>query len=225
MHKKLMLSYMSLVALAAFALPASAQAENKPTLKDKGGILPAGTKIVGTNVGEIKFWNTSTSTLAFSCTSAKLTGEVTKNKEDSVEAKITTADFSGTGAESPDNKLAECTSPTLGTIFLTFLPMPLILKSNLPMITDEFQLSGTGGNIRLLLGNTSFVECEYEATSTIQGDLTTNETQATLTTRDTAGSGLKLIRGSFVCPSSYVMAMTLTLETETGEPVWIVKTP
>jgi hypothetical protein len=226
MYKKIILSCMAVVAFACFVLPAIASASNKPTLKDAEGVVKVGSKFWATNAGEMVFWNTATTVKQITCTKVQMTGEVTKNAEDSIEAKITTADVSGTGTVNADNGLPECTGSN-GNFYLTILRMPLLLKSNAAMATDEFQLSGTGGNIRLLFGFTTTGECEYETTpSTIKGDFTTNEVQANLTIRDTeAGSGMKLIRGGFLCPSSYVLGMTLSLETETGAPIWIVKTP
>jgi hypothetical protein len=224
MHEKFIRICMAAAVLAAFALPASAQAANKPTLEDSGGVLPSGAKIVGTNVGEIIIATTSGTGIT-NCQTAKWTGEVTKNKEDAIEAKITTADVWGAHEASPDNNLGECTEGPGGKFYVTFLRTPLLLKSTPAMATDEFQLSGTGGNIRLLLGFTVAGECEYEATSNIKGDFTTSGTQTSLTLRTTEGNGWKSIRGGFLCPASFLLRITLNLETEAGEPVKITKTP
>jgi len=225
MFKKLILPCMAVIGCAALALPAGAVAENKPTLEDSGGgVLPSGAKIVGTNAGEITVATTS-GTPVTKCQALKWTGEVTKNKEDAIEAKITTADMWGANAASSHNNLGECTESPGGKFYVTFLRTPLLLQSTPAMATDEFQLSGTGGNIRLLLGFTAAGECEYEATSNVKGDFTTGGTQASLTLRSTEGNGWKSIRGGFLCPTSFLLQMTLTLETESGESVKITKTP
>jgi hypothetical protein len=224
MHRKHILTCMAIIGCMALALPVNAMAENKPTLEDNGGILPAGAKIVATNVGEIIVATTSGSAVT-KCQALKWTGEVTKNKEDAIEAKFTTADMWGANAVSPHNNLGECTEGPGGKFYVTFLRTPLLLKSTPAMATDEFQLSGTGGNIRLLLGFTAAGECEYEATSNIKGDFTTGGTQASLSLRTTEANGWKSIRGGFLCPTSFLLQMTLNLETEAGEPVKIAKTP
>ncbi len=225
MSKKLIMVCMAAFVLAGVIPPAVASAANKPTLRDSNPVAK-GAKIVGTNSGEFIFWNTATTVKQFTCTKATLTGEVTKNETDTVEGKITTVDISGTGGVNKDNNLNECTDSFGGGFALTFTRMPLLLSSTPAMADDEFQVTGTGGNIRFDLVDTTVGTCEYELTGTLKGDFTTGGTQTTLTTRDTqAGSGAKLIAGGFLCPSSGALGLKITLETEDGTPIWIESTP
>jgi hypothetical protein len=225
MTKKLIMSCMAFAAFAAFALPAVASAENTPNLVEgasPGVALAAGAKIVGTNSGDAIFWNTATTVKQVTCTKATLSGEVTKNKEKAVEGKITTFDFSGTGAVHPDNGLPECTNSFGSGAAITVTRTPLLLTSLPTYTTNEFRVTGTGGNIRFDIIDTTVGTCEYEATSSLKGDFNTGPTQATLTTRDTeAGSGSKLIAGGFFCPTSGVLALKFTLETENGTAIWV----
>jgi hypothetical protein len=222
MSKKLIMSCMAVFALAAFALPAVASATNKPTLRDNV-VIPKGAKIVGTNVGDAIFYDTATSTKQVVCTNAKLTGEVTKNETDTVEGSITTLDFSGTGAEKAGVK--ECTDSFGGGASIKVTRTPLIIKSTPTMATDEFQVTGTGGNITFDIEDTTIGTCGYELTGPLHGDFTTGGPQTTLTTRDTQPNGAKLEVGGFFCPSSGELKLAFSLETEDGTPVWIESTP
>jgi hypothetical protein len=224
MFKTLIVFCAALTALAAFVLPAGASAENTPNLVEgasPGVALAAGAKIVGTNAGDAIFWNTATTVKQVTCTKATLKGEITKNKEKAVEGNITTLNLSGTGAVHPDNGLPECTDSFGSGFEFKVTRLPLLLNALPVYTTDEIRITGTGGNIRFDIIDTTVGACEYEATSTLKGDFTTGGTQTTLTTRDTeAGSGSKLIAGGFFCPTSWVLAFKFTLETENGTGVW-----
>ena len=53
----------------------------------------------------------------------------------------------------------------------------------------------------------------------IRGTYTTNGTQASLSTADTsAGSGSKLTKGGFLCPTTTAWKMTHTIATTSGGP-------
>jgi hypothetical protein len=224
MSKKLIMSCMAVFALAAFALPAVASANNKPTLRDNGGIIPIGAKVTGTNSGDGIFYDTGTNTKQVVCTKAVLTGEVTTNDNDTVTGKIMTFNFSGTGPLR--NGLNECTDSFGGGASIKVTRTPLLLSSTPAMATDEFQVTGTGGNIKFDIEDTTIGNCEYEATGAVKGDFSTGGTQTTLTTRDTqAGSGAKLVAGGFFCPSSGELKLAFTLETEDGTPIWVESTP
>ena len=230
MSKKLIMSCMAAAAFAAFVLPATASALNTPTLTDAGGHVAVGSKIWGTNVGDTIFYDTKTETKQVTCTTADFTGEVTKNSENTVEGKITLATFAGTGAVHPDNNHKECANIFGAGAAITVTRMPLIVKSTQAMADDEVQISGTGGNIRFDIIDTTVGTCEYEATNAaIIAHYTTGTSaseDATVTTTDTEkGSGAKKIAGGFFCPTSGVLKMTFTLETDTGnstaDPIWI----
>lgn len=231
MSKKLIMSCMAVVALAAFALPATAMAENKPTLTSEGVSVPVGTKIVGTNVGETLFTTTSGTTLT-SCNKVTMTGTVTRNDSGFVEGTITTKDFQGTGAVSADNNLPECTA-SFGNAYVT-VEDNLCIRSTPAMLTDEFQVgadpaggkcSEANGPVHFIIGSTTAGECTYTSTGIITGDYTT-ATPSQLTVRNTqSGSGAKLTKGGFFCPTSGMLKMTFSLETETGTPVGMSKLP
>ncbi|HEY3552221.1 MAG TPA: hypothetical protein VGK66_00900, partial [Solirubrobacterales bacterium] len=105
MYKKFITACMALVALAAFALPASAMAENKPQLVEGSTAVAAGSSIVGTNIGETLFVATDGTTVQVRCTTAKLSGTLATNSAGTVKGEITTFDFSGTGAVAAHNGL------------------------------------------------------------------------------------------------------------------------
>jgi hypothetical protein len=235
MSKKIIMVCMAVAALAAFALPATASAKNTPHLTDAAGSAAVGVAINGTLLEktEATFWNTATSIKLSTCTNATLTGKIVKNTTGTVEGTITTFDFSGTGGVHADNGLPECTGD-IGPSAVTVVSNPLCLRSTEAMATHEFQVGaelagktcaeGTG-NVKFLLKSTTAGDCEYETASSIKGDFTTASGVASqLTTRDTiAGSGANRIRGGFLCPTSGMLRMTFTMETETigNPPLWI----
>jgi hypothetical protein len=233
MSKKIIMVCMAVAAFAAFALPATASAKNTPHLTDSGGAVAVGAAINGTLLEktEATFWNTATSIKLFTCTNSTLTGKIVKNTTGTVEGTITTFDFSGTGSVHADNGLNECTGD-IGSFAITVVSKPLCLRATEVMLTHEFQVGaelagktcaeGTG-NVKFLLISTTAGECEYETAGSVKGDFTTTAvgTASRLTTRDTiAGSGASRIRGGFLCPSSGMLGITFTMETEAaGNPV------
>ena len=226
MYKKLITACMAIAAFAAFVLPATASAANDPQLTDATGTVAVGSTIVGENVGNTVFWNTSTNIELAICDKAFLTGKVLKNASGTVEGEITTATFAGTGSVHSHNNEKECTGD-IGSSYVTVKSLPLIVKSTPTMAEHEAQITGpAGANVKFLLGSTTAGECEYESATSIKADYTTGTSatsDSTMTTRDTsAGSGAKLIRGGFLCPSSGMQRMTFTMKTDaTGAPLWI----
>jgi hypothetical protein len=211
-------------ALAAFAtlavLPATASAENNPQLTE--GPLSAGARIVALSVGNTIFTDTSGNTLV-NCSNAKLAGTLLNNSAGGLEVELTTFDFRGTGTVSTHNGLPECTG-SFGNAYITVANSPLCLRSTSTMATNEFQVSSGkcagGGKVKFIIGSTTIGECEYETGSTIKGDYKTNPPE--LTVRNTAvGSGASKIRGGFLCPSSGMLKMSFSLETESGTPITI----
>jgi len=234
MSKKLITACMALMAFAAFALPAVARAENHPTLVENGVSVEVGKLITGTNEGNTTFTST-TGNPQLECSTVKLTGKVTRNDSGIVEGTITTKDYSGTGAVNADNNLNECTGTSFfsGNSFVTVLGN-LCIRSTPAMVTDEFQIgtdpaggncSETNGKVKFIIGNTNAGECEYESTGLVKGDFTTSETKSVLTVRNTQeGSGSKLIRGGFLCPSSGQLSMKYIMETDgTSTTLGIIK--
>ncbi|HET9154321.1 MAG TPA: hypothetical protein VFN85_09430 [Solirubrobacterales bacterium] len=220
MSKKLITACMALVAFAAFVLPASAMAANEPQLTSEGKLIPAGTSITGTAVNSIS--TTTAGATQITCSHGHLTGTVTKNSENTVKGEIPIGStiFKGTGATSSDNNLPECTG-SFGSFFITVLTK-LCIESGPAQAEDEVITTGCTGKVKFIIGSTTAGECEYESTGAVQADVTTGGTEAALTTRDTsAGSGMKLIRGGFLCPTSMALKMTIGLRTTNGNPITV----
>ncbi len=224
MHKKLIAACMALAAFAAFALPATASATNDPQLTDSEGTVTVGSTITATSTSPTMVGTGGATTVT--CNTLVLTGTVVKNAGGTVESTISKAQCSGTGAVSTDNSLNECTT-SFGNSYITVTNLPLCIRSTPEMATDEFQIvssdCGAGGNpIKFIWGSTTAGECEYEFTNAISGTQTTNGTQAVLTVNSTqSGSGYKKIKGSFLCPSSWMFNMALTLSTDGGAAITI----
>ena len=224
---KLVRACMALAAFAAFAvLPATAAATNDPQLTHPAGTLLApGTLIKATSVGATEFTNTAKEPLV-TCSSATMTGTLLKNSGGSVEGTITTSNFQGTGAVAAHNGLPECTG-SFGNAWITVVG-DLCVRSTPTMATHEFQVSRGGcpgeGNPRFIIGSTTIGECEYETGSSVKGDYTTGEDTVMTVRHTAAGSGSSKIRGGFFCPSSGMLKMSFTLETDTtksADPIGI----
>jgi len=228
--KRLIMACMAVAAFAAFVLPATAAAQNDPQLTDPPGVLvPAGAKIVATNVGDTLLYDTSRSSVLLRCSTAKITGTLTKNSgtPGSVEGTIETAEFSGTGGLIAGEPKNECTG------FASAAVTPLVgagwsIKSLSTYSTDEFRLTtSAGGKIKFLLTVTKLFggteKCEYEATGPVVGEATTNTDLIHIkaTESSTVKNGFKRIVGAFPCPESSQLEMTFTLETEDGTPITI----
>jgi hypothetical protein len=239
MQKKLITACLALVALAAFVLPAVAQAANKATLtQPTGTAMTAGTKITATNIGNTLMLSTTGST-QLSCTIATMTGELTKNETGNVQGNISAATFTGTG---PGNRCTGFVNAGIDPLGLgTGAGQGWCLKSNgtTEGTTDEFQVSGSkcseaGTKIKFLLTPETGGECEYESTSTIaaRGTYTTDTTgDAILNTPRTGhtateDAGFTKIRDTTpfsLCPSSSGLSMKFTLEKDeaTSTPIFI----
>lgn len=234
MSKKLIMSCMALVAFAAFVLPATASAANKPTATDAAGVVKVGAGITGTSIGETTFLKTDGVTGLVHCTTAHLSGTVTRNDSGFVEGTISSAKFSGTGAVSADNGLNECTG-SFGNAFIT-VELPMCLKSTPTNAEDEFEVGTevTGKTCaeaispaNFIIGSTTAGECTYRSTSTVKGHFTTGGTQSVLTVTNTqTGSGSSLVKGGFLCPTSGQLKMEFKIETTANnEPIFTDKLP
>jgi hypothetical protein len=214
MSKKIIMACMAIAALAAFALPASALAANEPQLTENGSLVAKGSLIKVTNIGDTILKNTEGASIV-NCSTATMTGEVTKNEANTVEGKITTATFAGTGTKQASEPDLECTG-SLGNATVTPLNFPWTLKSTPLMANDELQVAAAAGKIKFLLKPTVFgvpIECEYEANGVIKGSFVTNADTASVTA-SSAGSGFTRIRGEFPCPTSGYLEMNFTTETD-----------
>jgi hypothetical protein len=224
MFKKFCLSCIAIAALAAVALPASASAVNDPQLTESGGLVKVGEKFVATNIGNFEFMSTDGVTNQFGCSKAVLTGSVTANAAGTLEGSITSAQISSTGPVSAHNGLPECTvAGGPGNFYFTVASLPLTLKSTPAMANDEVLITGpAGAKVKFIAGFTVSGACEYETTSSALTGTYTTAATTTLSIRNTqAGSGLKLIKGGFLCPTSFQLRATFLLETENGTELGI----
>jgi hypothetical protein len=247
MHKKLITASLALVALAAFALPAAAQAATNATLTHPTGTAFSltgktcttitGACVKATNVGNTLMTNT-TGGIEFTCTGATMTGILKNNTTGNVQGDIHLAEFSGTGSG------GACT----GFFGLDFPVDPLnmgtgagqgwCVKATSAMGTDEFQVFGGHCSepakkieFRRTLGSG---QCTYRSTFTtaFRGEYRTHSTGDAILTTPRAGSSAtadagfeKISDTTFgnVCISSTGLDMSFTLETDTAtaEPFYI----
>jgi hypothetical protein len=249
MGKKLILACAALVALAAFALPAVASA--KPALCETEGsvckTLATGVKIRAHNVGNTKLKSDPASgepTVLSECTSASMTGELTKNSEGIIEGTITTATFEGEGEVFKGMK--QCTKGLALTATTNGNNVdgenvengtPWCVKG--VAANDEFSLRGGACNeaarkITFILHTVTAGECKYERAEPVIGTYTTH----TSTTEDavlsvtskegtTADTTFKKEAGGVLCPATGTLEMSLTLETDVAgtSPLFIENNP
>jgi hypothetical protein len=217
MYKKLILSCMAVAAFAAFVLPATASAA---TATDAKGDVAVGASITGKNVGETFFMRTDGTTPEVTCTNADAVGTVTKNSGGVFAGSITSFKFSGTGAVAAHNGLNECTA-AIGNAWITVLNLPLTIEALAG--TDNVTVTGKEGKkVKFIIGSTVAGECEYETTNaSVTGTFTTGPTAVVSTNNTQAGSGSKLIRGGFFCPTSGQLKMSFFLATTNGEEIFI----
>ena len=238
MGTKLITAFASLVALAAFVLPASASANPILTHPTGTTLNPAtgsctgvnGTVcITATNVGVVKLWNTEHNAVLTECSTADLTGYLTSNgKANPIKGTIHTATFAGTGALVGQHK--ECTS-SFGAISVdTNLGngVPWCIES--VATTDEFQVRGNScaneaRPITFVLTSTTIGTCKYSRTAAVKGTFTTHSTgDALLTVAPTVNAAFTKEEGGIFCPTSGTLDMKMTLETDTttsADPMYI----
>jgi hypothetical protein len=251
MAKKITMACMALVALAAFALPATASAVNDPQVTEPTGTLlvpeppeKESPKILATQVGATtKLLDTENKNVELECTSATITGWLTKNKEGSVEGEISTAKFGGTGTHSssePETVGNECTATSFFTVNTSVTPEvsttePWCLKSLPAYANDEFRIgsgkcgAGSGeGKISFVLAPTGLSTCTYQSTGVLKGTATTDTTGDAILSISPSnpsgvGNGFKKTAGGFLCPESGQLSMSFTLETDeaTAKPLFI----
>jgi hypothetical protein len=223
MSKKLITAALALVALAAFALPATASAINDPSLNcSKGGATCAvGTKILGHNVGNMVMTDSSGNTV-LNCTSALMTGTVLENTGKSLKATISTVDIWGTGTKAATHPEPECTG-SFGNLSTTFVT-PWCVRSNSTMVTDEFLITGDDctaepGSITFNLVSTTAGSCTYTKVKAVSGTYTTESTgDAVLTLGPARSEGNEFLKtaGSFICPAKAWLNLSFTLEENAG---------
>ena len=208
MQKKLITACLALVAFAAMAVvPALASASPILTSEPNGAAVPVKTKIVARNVGNTRM---TTSLGTIECTKASITGEVTANSGTEIEGTITSASFTGTGAEE------RCTTSFLGNIKVTPKKLPWCIKATNKMTADTFELKsgacgGALGAMEFTLDSTTVGECTYTKTA-VTGTFETKTTgHFTVSEQEFVKSA-----GSGFCPGSGKLDMTFQLFTDTG---------
>ena len=233
MSKKHVVVCMAFVALAAFALPAVASATTNPEITHPTGTrLATGTKIKATNIGLLKFLTPGGVTL-FECSTATMTGTLTRNNGTETEAVIESTSFSGTAAG------GACTSSSGNLTFETNIGngTPWCLRATSTMAADEFQIRGNScGNearpLTIVTTSSTAGTCKYNrgAASPLKGKYKTDtagdgNSDAVLSLSPAVASDTEFTKeeGGFLCPSAYVLEMSFTFETDTAtsEPLYI----
>jgi hypothetical protein len=224
MSKKLMTGLLALVALAAMALPAVASASPELT-HPTGTTAPVGTKITATNIGETLMTDTNGNIIT-RCTTADLSGELTKNSGTAIEGNVTSATFTGTGSEE------KCT----GTFFSSprVTPgvangLPWCVRALSTFAADEAQIRGgkcseAAREIRFALDLESIgVTCLYSRSSTepIKGTITTENAQGQDAVVHISKQLFKPVSVPFPCPEEGLLDMSFTLETPGGGAMYI----
>jgi hypothetical protein len=232
MHKKLTTACLALVALAAFVLPAAAQAVTHPVLTHPTGtVLATGTKITATNTANSLLVETN-GTTKLTCTKVSMTGTLTNNVTGTVKGNISAAAFSGTGEG------GACTG--IFNAVVTPESLPWCLKSEEGFGADEFQVAGGacgGAATKIKFKLTVFggaAHCEYESTSTtaVKGTYTTHSTGDAILSTPRSGHTATEDSGFVktfdntpfeLCPKSSALQMSLTMETDetTAKPIYI----
>jgi hypothetical protein len=230
MHKKLITACMALVALAAFALPATASAVNDPDITHPTNtLLGTPTKIKATNVGVTKMLSPGGSVLV-ECSVATMTGTLTKNDgAGNVEGTIENTTFAGTGTLREGEK--ECTGSFGNVTVHTNIGngTPWCLRSTSTMATDKFQVRGgscseEARSITFVLTSTTVGTCKYNRTTAIEGEYTTHPEDAVLHLKPSTLTEFTKEEGGFFCPGAGQLEMSFTLETDTtptADPLYI----
>jgi len=222
---KLFKAFMGLAALMALSalLPGSALAAKATVTHPTGTTAPVPLNIIATNVNP----STKTHSVAVltneagepltECTTATLTGTLTKNTHAAIEGNITSADFKGTPGVTPHT--THCKS-TFGAITVTTNPatngLPWCMRATEAMAADEIQIRGNecakaARPIRFVL-DVIGTECVYERTTPVVAKYTTHPSQAQVTVTK---QEFPRVSGSFICPTKGFLDMTMWLYAET----------
>ena len=222
MSKKLIAACMAIAAIAALGMASTAAAATSPLVVENGTALATGTKIEGVNVGNTIM---TTSLGNIECSTAIMTGELTKNTTGTVEGNITAAKFGGTGALQSGAEEPECTTKaflggdTTVTTNTGTNGLPWCIRAVSTFAADEFQVRGgkcseASRAIRFALDVTGIGTCQYERSTAIPGTHTTSTTSSTLSISAVSFSAVS--GNPFGCPSSGSLDMTFQLRTTGG---------
>jgi len=229
MSKKLILACMAVAAFAAFVvLPATASATRlcETTTDDVTcDNIAINQNIRGHLTGNSVMTDANGNTL-LTCSTAEITGLLTKNSGGVVEGDIETAHFTGTGAN------GECTGSfgnvTVDTNIGNGVPWCLSVNNS-----DTFKLRGNSctketRSITFVLTSTTVGTCKYNRTAAAEGTITTDETAGTSEDAEGTLTAVEWTKeeGGILCPSVGRLDMTFTLETDKSpatEPLWLKK--
>ena len=203
MHKKIIMACIAIAAFTAFAA-SSASAAHLRESNTTGETLGAGASITATNVGNVLF----TGGFNVNCTSAHMSGTVTKDENGAITAEIPALNptFAGTGAG------GDCTS-SLGSVNWT---MNSKLCLNLPANTDNATITGCGVNVTFSLNVTGVGTCKYTAAN-IAAVITTDKPELPKDAEVNISSQPFAEEGSlFFCPSAGQLDMEIVLTTTSG---------
>jgi hypothetical protein len=213
MYKKLITACMAVAAFAAFVIPATASAN--PDLTEGATLVPTGTTVVGTNVGDTKM---TTSLGTITCNSVVLKGKLTVNSTAAgIEGDIESASFTNSGS-------TECTT-WAGGVTVNANPATNGLPWCVEATENADAIKVRGGSctaatrpIRFVMAFTSALigTCTYQRTTAAVGTINTAESTASISeqewTKFEGGSG---------CPSTGKLDMTFKFETENGTALTI----
>jgi hypothetical protein len=207
-----------LVGLAAVPVPASA---NPVITHPTGTPLAVGSKLLGTNVGNVAM---TTQVGNVECNSATVTATVTTNSTASgSKAEVTSASFNNAGS-------TECSSWT-GGISVTTNPA----TNGLPWCLEEITATDVGRKrggscgsatrpIRFILAFTNNLigTCTYQRSTAAEGGIQTDTEVGTEGVISITGQEWSKFEGGAGCPSSGKIDMSFTIETDaaTAEPLY-----
>jgi hypothetical protein len=192
-----------------------------------GTLLPTGTLITITNVGETTF----TSSLGtIHCSTAILTGVLDVNSTPKgFDIEITSATEGGTGPVASGEPHSECTFGS-GNVSVTN-PATNGLPWCIEGTTNSDSVRIRGGPCtaleratRFVLAQTGIGNCVYQRTAAATGTLTTHGSGQDAVIHMTEQEWTK-IEGSAFCPSSGKLDMSLTLETHASPSAPIYFSP
>lgn len=224
MSKKLIMACLSVVALAAFALPATASASPELCETVEGVCVKVtGTpKIRAHSVGATVNFVTGGTTLV-ECTSSEMTGTLTTNSGTEIKGDIESASFSGAEAG------GKCRSSFGGATAVDTnigngVPWCLSTTGE-----DKYSVRGNSctlasRSITFVLTTTNIGTCKYNRTTALTGTYTTHSTgDAILTAAPNATTEFTKEEGSILCPGSGTLEMQFTLETDVAgtSPLYI----
>jgi len=221
MNKKLLAACL---VIAAFAVVPSLASANPILTAPTGTLLPPGTEIVQTGIGNSTLV-TSTGTLT--CTSDVLEGTVTSNSTASgVKGEITSAKFGGTGPTQSGAPGPECTGSNFFTPNTTITPaqsLPWCFEA--PANADTFTVKGgkCGAQtaIKFKLDVTGIGTCEYTRAATVNGTFVTDGAGTNENTGSITSVPWTLSAGPGLCPSEGSLTTRFGVETKTSTEVYV----